>query len=241
MDQLIDEQANETPTRIAITIGNKMLTYQELQMQANQVTQRLLQKELKKQERVSIFMHRGIDAIVSMIGVLKAGGTYVPIDPEFSVHRIRFILQDSRSTYIIAHQYKNLLPIVSNQSILIFEKIRKNIVKTYTKGKYNTRDAAYIIYTSGSTGNPKGVLISHQSIIPFIHSLQKSYVFQEQQVHLQFASFIFDASAWEIYGSLLTGGRLHLSSGIERKSIDHFIQMIRKFNIACYLPCFFIH
>lgn len=83
---------------------NQSLTYQELQVRSNQVAQALLQKGLQRQERVSILMYRGIDAIVSMIGVLKAGGTYVPIDPDFPVERIHFMLQDSQSTYIITHQ-----------------------------------------------------------------------------------------------------------------------------------------
>ncbi|MED2910585.1 AMP-binding protein, partial [Bacillus thuringiensis] len=80
------------------------------------------------------------------------------------------------------------------------------------------------------------------SVLQFIHSLQGEYGFQKQQVHLQFASFIFDASVWEIYGSLLTGGRLHLLSDIERKSIDHFIAIIHEQKIQyCLLPTVFFH
>ncbi|AZJ24791.1 non-ribosomal peptide synthetase (plasmid) [Bacillus wiedmannii bv. thuringiensis] len=242
LDQLINERANETPSGIAITMGKQSLTYQELQVQSNQVAQALLQKGLKKQERVSILMHRSIDAIVSMIGVLKAGGTYVPIDPDFPVCRIHFILQDSGSTHIITNQKTNLPHIPFKTSIIMYETLSKQIVTEQLQGKHTTYDAAYIIYTSGSTGTPKGVLISHQSVLQFINSLQSGYGFQEQQVHLQFASFIFDASVWEIYGSLLTGGRLHLLSDIERKSIDHFIEVIHEQKIQyCLLPTVFFH
>ncbi|MEX0415557.1 amino acid adenylation domain-containing protein [Bacillus sp. C30] len=242
LDKLIDERANENPSGIAMTMGKQSLTYQELQMQSNRVAEALLQKGLQKQERVSILMHRSIDAIVSMIGVLKAGGTYVPIDPEFPIDRIHFILQDSGSTHIITNQKTNLPHISSNTSIIMYETLSKQIVTEQLQSKHATYDAAYIIYTSGSTGNPKGVLISHQSVLQFIHSLQGEYGFQEQQVHLQFASFIFDASVWEIYGSLLTGGRLHLLSDIERKSIDHFIEIIHEQKIHyCLLPTVFFH
>ncbi|HDR6246264.1 TPA: amino acid adenylation domain-containing protein [Bacillus cereus] len=242
LDQLIDERANENPSGIAITMGKQSLTYQELQVQSNQVAQALLQKGLKKQERVSILMHRNMDAIVAMIGVLKAGGTYVPIDPDFPIDRIHFILQDSESTHIITNQKTNLPHISFKTSMIMYETLSKQIVTEQLQGKHTTYDAAYIIYTSGSTGTPKGVLISHQSVLQFIHSLQKEYGFQEQQAHLQFASFVFDASVWEIYGSLLSGGRLHLLSDIERKSIDHFIAVIHEQKIQyCLLPTVFFH
>ncbi|MCQ6335105.1 MULTISPECIES: non-ribosomal peptide synthetase [Bacillus cereus group] len=242
LDQLIDEQANKTPSCIAMTMGKHILTYQELQVQSSQVAQALLQKELKKQERVSILMNRSIDAIVAMIGVLKAGGTYVPIDPDFPVDRIHFILQDSESTHVITDQKTNLPYNLSNTSIIMYETLSKQIVTEQLQSKHTPYDEAYIIYTSGSTGTPKGVLISHQSILQFIHSLQGEYNFLEQQVHLQFASFIFDASVWEIYGSLLTGGRLHLLSDIERKSIDHFIAVIHEQKVQyCLLPTVFFH
>lgn len=242
LDRLIDERANENPSGIAMTMGKQSLTYQELQIQSNRVAQALLQKGLQKQERVSILMHRSIDAIVSMIGVLKAGGTYVPIDPDFPIDRIHFILQDSGSTHIITNQKTNLLHISSNTSIIMYETLSKQIVTEQLQSKHTTYDGAYIIYTSGSTGNPKGVLISHQSVLQFIHALQGEYGFREQQVHLQFASFIFDASVWEIYGSLLTGGRLHVLSDIERKSIDHFIEIIHEQKVQyCLLPTVFFH
>ncbi|HDW3057338.1 TPA: amino acid adenylation domain-containing protein [Bacillus cereus] len=242
IDQLIDEYASENPTHVAMTMENQSLTYQELQVRSNQVAQALLQKGLQRQERVSILMYRGMDAIVSMIGVLKAGGTYVPIDPDFPVERIHFMLQDSESTHIITHQKTDLSHLVSNQSIIVYENTAKIRVTENTKSEHTTQDAAYIIYTSGSTGHPKGVLISHQSVIQLIHSLQKTYGFQEQQVHLQFASFIFDASVWEIYGSLLTGGRLHLVAEIERKSIDHFLAVIQEQHVQyCLIPTVFFH
>ncbi|PFT91988.1 non-ribosomal peptide synthetase, partial [Bacillus thuringiensis] len=244
LDQLIDEKANETPHCMAMTMTmeNQSLTYQELQVRSNQVAQALLQKGLKKQERVSILMHRSMDAIVSMIGVLKAGGTYVPIDPDFPVERIHFMLQDSKSTHIITHQKTDLSHLVSRQSIIVYENTAKIRVTENTKSEHTTQDAAYIIYTSGSTGHPKGVLISHQSVIQLIQSLQKTYGLQEQQVHLQFASFIFDASVWEIYGSLLTGGRLHLVAEIERKSIDHFLAVVQAQNVQyCLVPTVFFH
>ena len=155
LDQLIDEKANENPNGIAITMENQSLTYQELQVRSNQVAQALLQKGLQRQERVSILMYRGIDAIVSMIGVLKAGGTYVPIDPDFPVERIHFMLQDSQSTYIITHQKTDLSHLVWNQIIITFENASKIKVIENTKSEHTTQDLLILFIRLAQQGIQK--------------------------------------------------------------------------------------
>ena len=105
----------------------------------------------------------------------------MPIDPDFPVERIHFMLQDSQSTYIITHQKTDLSHLVWNQIIITFENASKIKVIENTKSEHTTQDAAYIIYTSGSTGHPKGVLISHQSAIQLIHSLQKLTIFKNNR------------------------------------------------------------
>ena len=105
----------------------------------------------------------------------------MPIDPDFPVERIHFMLQDSQSTYIITHQKTDLSHLVWNQIIITFENASKIKVIENTKSEHTTQDAAYIIYTSGSTGHPKGVLISHQSVIQLIHSLQKLTIFKNNR------------------------------------------------------------
>ncbi|TQR30873.1 amino acid adenylation domain-containing protein [Lysinibacillus sphaericus] len=242
LDQLIDEQADIHPDRIAITMGQQNITYQELRVLSNQVAQTLLRQGFQKQNRVSIIMNRSIEAVVSMIGVLKAGGTYVPVEPDFPVDRVRFILQDSESTHIITSHKFSLQHIQLDQKVILYEDMSKQSIIEQAKRTHATEDAAYIIYTSGSTGNPKGVLIPHKGVIHFIQSLKDTYHFQKNHVHLQFASLIFDASVWEIYSSLLTGGRLYILSEIERKSFNHFIEAIEKQQVNfCLLPTVFFH
>lgn len=240
LDQLIDEQANSYPDQIAIAMGQQNITYYELQNLSNQVAQTLLDEGFQKQNRVSIIMNRSIEAIVSMIGVLKAGGIYVPVDSDFPVDRIRFILEDSESTHIITSHEVGLWNFQSDQRVIIYEDIPVQCIADKVQRTHTIEDAAYIIYTSGSTGNPKGVLIPHKGVIHFIKSLKEMYHFQQQHVHIQFASLIFDASVWEIYGSLLTGGKLYILSETERKSTNDFIQMIQKQKVNfCLLPALF--
>ena len=105
----------------------------------------------------------------------------MPIDPDFPVERIDFMLQDSESTHVITHQKTDLSHLVWKQSIIVYENTAKRKVTENTKSEHTTQDAAYIIYTSGSTGHPKGVLISHQSVIQLIHSLQKLTIFKNNR------------------------------------------------------------
>ncbi|AMO33324.1 non-ribosomal peptide synthetase [Lysinibacillus sphaericus] len=242
LDQLIDEQADIYPDCIAITMGQQNITYQELRVLSNKVALTLLNQGFQKQNRVSIILNRSIEAVVSMIGVLKAGGTYVPVDPDFPEDRIRFMLQDSESTHIITSQKFSLHNFHQYQKVILYEDMSKQTFLEQVKRTHATEDGAYIIYTSGSTGSPKGVLIPHKGVIHLIKSIKDKYHFQKDQVHIQFASLIFDASVWEIYSSLLTGGRLHILSEIERKSCKHFIEAIEKQQVNfCLLPTVFFH
>ncbi|SDW66822.1 amino acid adenylation domain-containing protein/thioester reductase domain-containing protein [Marininema mesophilum] len=242
LDQLIDVQADTQPNGIAITMGQQSITYQELRTLSDRMAQTLLHQGLQKQNRVSIIMDRSIEAIVSMIGVLKAGGTYVPVDPDFPIDRVLFILQDSESTHIITSQKVSLQPFQVGKQVIIYEDMPTQFIAEKRKHTNSIDDAAYIIYTSGSTGNPKGVLIPHQGVIHFIQSLKGTYHLQQSHVHLQFASLNFDASVWEIYSCLLTGGRLYVLSEMERKSSSYFMEAIQKQQVNfCLLPTAFFH
>ncbi|MDZ3952380.1 amino acid adenylation domain-containing protein [Bacillus thuringiensis] len=242
LDQLIDEQADVHPERVAITMGEQSITYQELRMLSERVAHTLLEQGLEGGNRVSIIMDRSIEAVVSMVGVLKAGGTYVPVDPSFPIERIHLILKDSETTHILTNHKGDLQWSQFDGEVIVYEDIAIKglsikITRTHTSG-----DAAYIIYTSGSTGNPKGVIIPHQGVVHFIDSLKDTYHFQPNHVHLQFAALIFDASVWEIYSSLITGGRLHILSELERKSYSHFIKVIQEQQVNfCLLPTVFFH
>lgn len=237
LDQLIDDQASQFPDRIAITMGEEAITYKQLQDRTNQLAHYLLQHHLKKSERVAIVMDRHIDTIVAMIAILKAGGAYVPIDPDFPAERIQYMVTDSGATHLITRRKWAHKLQTDFGCCLLWEEIPTDLSVDSVESFHTAEDIAYMIYTSGSTGNPKGVLLSHTGVVNLIYSLKDKYKLTEKDVYLQFASFIFDASVWEIYSSLLCGGRLHLLSDLDRTSPENFIQTVKSVKANyCVLP-----
>ncbi|MEB9164088.1 condensation domain-containing protein, partial [Bacillus cereus] len=222
LDQLIDLQSLKSPNQIAISMGDKSITYYELQQRSNQIANYLRENDLKKGQRVSITMEREIDTIVWILGILKSGGVYVPIDPKFPEKRIEYILKDSESQMIITKkEYRGLVEPFAIHTIYLedfhYANSIENIASTHT-----IEDAAYIIYTSGSTGLPKGVVVPHKGVVNLAYSVINTFHLGKEDVFLQFATIIFDASIMEIFPILLCGGRMHLISEIEKRSAEEF-------------------
>ncbi|RAP24670.1 Malonyl CoA-acyl carrier protein transacylase [Brevibacillus laterosporus] len=237
LDQLLDEQAAQYPERLAITMGEEAITYKQLESRTNQVAHYLLQHNLSKNEPVALMMDRHIDTIVAMIGILKAGGAYVPIDPDFPAERIQYMVKDSGANHLITRKkWEDKLP-ADFGGCLFWEEFPQHLPLYSVESSHTAEDLAYVIYTSGSTGNPKGVLLSHTGVVNLVYSLKDKYRFTDKDVFLQFASFIFDASVWEIFSSLLCGGRLHLLSDLDRTSPENFVLTVKN-NKAnyCLLP-----
>ncbi|MED3685585.1 amino acid adenylation domain-containing protein [Bacillus thuringiensis] len=232
LDQLIDLQALESPNQIAISMGDKSITYYELQQRSNQIVNYLCEHDIKKGQSVSIIMVREIDTIVWILGILKSGGVYVPIDPKFPEKRIEYILKDSESQMIITKkEFRGLVERFAIHTIYLedfhYANSIENIASTHT-----IEDAAYIIYTSGSTGLPKGVVVPHKGVVNLSYSVINTFHLGKEDVFLQFATIIFDASIMEIFPILLCGGRMHLISDIEKRSAEEFINVSQKNGIT---------
>ncbi|PFL90852.1 non-ribosomal peptide synthetase [Bacillus cereus] len=232
LDQLIDLQALESPNQIAISMGDKSITYYELQQRSNQIANYLRENDIKKGQSVSIIMVREIDTIVWILGILKSGGVYVPIDPKFPEKRIEYILKDSESQMIITKkEFRGLVERFAIHTIYLedfhYANSIENIASTHT-----IEDAAYIIYTSGSTGLPKGVVVPHKGVVNLSYSVINTFHLGKEDVFLQFATIIFDASIMEIFPILLCGGRMHLISDIEKRSAEEFINVSQKNGIT---------
>ncbi|HDR6315510.1 TPA: amino acid adenylation domain-containing protein [Bacillus thuringiensis] len=235
LDQLIDRQALKSPNQIAISMGDKSITYYDLQQRSNQIANYLRENDIKKGQRVSITMVREIETIVCILGILKSGGVYVPIDPKFPEKRIEFILKDSESQMIITKkEFRGLIESFAIHTIFLEDFLYTNSIENIAS-THNIEDAAYIIYTSGSTGLPKGVVVPHRGVINLSYSLMNQFNLDKNDVFLQFATMIFDASIMEMFPILLCGGRMHVISEMEKRSAEDFINVINKNSITYVL------
>ncbi|WP_423242487.1 AMP-binding protein [Zhouia spongiae] len=197
----------KTPNRVAVVFEGKELTYCELNERANQLARYLHSNyKIESDTLIGIKMDRSLDIIISIIGVLKSGGAYVPIDPEYPQSRIDYIITDSRCELLLDRLAYDK-----------FEQSQEDYIKDNLGTFISSSDLAYVIYTSGSTGQPKGVMIEHRGILNTIVSQNKIFELKKHKRSLQFASYSFDASVSEIFISLTSGVVLYLVGDKERK------------------------
>ncbi|ELP56284.1 tubC protein [Microcystis aeruginosa TAIHU98] len=207
--QLFEAQVERTPEAIAVVFEEQSLTYSELNCLANQLAHYLQKLGVKPDELVGICLERSLDMIVGLLAILKVGGAYVPIDPDYPQERISFMLQDTQVKVILTcESLQTSLP--NHQSIVVcLDKDWQQINQASQENLNSTVSAdnlAYIIYTSGSTGTPKGVAVTHRSVNRLLFGVNYVHLDATQRF-LQMAPIAFDASTFEIWGALLHGGR----------------------------------
>ncbi|WP_312497091.1 non-ribosomal peptide synthetase, partial [Anaerosporobacter sp.] len=206
--ELFEEQVKRTPNAVALVSGNTVLTYDQVNLRANKLATMLIQKGVVVNNFVAIGVERTIDTIIGILGIVKAGAAYVPIDFNYPADRVQFMLEDCAPKFFIQVNEMNTI----NIDIPI---IRLQDIDLYPEEEYVNRnksnDLIYLIYTSGTTGNPKGVMISHKNVVRLIKNT--NYIeFSEKNRILQTGSLAFDASTFEIWGALLNGGMLDIVS-----------------------------
>lgn len=231
---LFEEQVIKSPGDIAVIHDHKEVTYEEINRRANQLARFLSEKGIKDEMMVPICIERSIEMIVGIMGVMKAGGAYVPIDPEYPKDRMKFMLDDTKATLILASkQTKERIP-KGIADIIELDGEWQIIVSQTDKGfqkKITPHQLAYVIYTSGSTGKPKGVMIEHGGVVNLALSQAAALGLYPGMKTMQFASFGFDASCYEIFNTFLSGGTLLLPNKEDLLSIGKFADFITKNNV----------
>src|SRR5436305_9221669 len=210
---LVAGQAAATPGAVALVAGHQSLTYRELNQRANRLAHYLQTLGVRPDVLVGLCIERSLDMVVGLLGILKAGGTYVPLDPTYPAERLSFMLEDARASVLVTRQgLTSRLPSQQAQVIcldadaaILAQQCASDPVSTVTAA-----DLAYVIYTSGSTGRPKGVQITHGSLLNLIFWHQRTFSVTPTDRATQVTSPAFDATGWELWPYLTAGASVYL-------------------------------
>jgi aspartate racemase len=208
--ELFEEQARLTPHAVAIVSGQEQVSYAELNVRANRLAHYLRSLGVGPEITVGLCLERSPEMVVALLGILKAGGAYVPLDPQYPRERLAFMLEDARVRVLITEQglveaeagYEGVVVCLEAEAEYIKAQDERN-PESLTTGD----NLAYVIYTSGSTGQPKGVSVVHRGVVRLVKETQYTS-FSSEEVFLLLAPVTFDASTFEVWGSLLNGARL---------------------------------
>ncbi len=209
LHQGFENQVQKNPEAVAIEYGEQRLTYAEVDQKANQVAHYLQKQGIGPEMLVGICVHRSPEMIIGLLGVMKAGAAYVPIDPAHPQERIAYMLQDTEAKVVLTQQeLVDLLPEMEIDVVCLDGDALATEPVEPVVSSVTSRNLAYVIYTSGSTGQPKGVMVEHRSAVNLAHALIRGYQVDETSRVLQLTSFSFDVSVGEIMISLLSGATL---------------------------------
>ncbi|HEX2091396.1 MAG TPA: amino acid adenylation domain-containing protein, partial [Longimicrobiaceae bacterium] len=244
---LFEAQAERTPDAPAFISGGKTLTYGELNRGADRLARRLRARGVGPESRVAICVERGPEMLVAVLGTLKAGAAYVPLDPGNPAERLAYALEDSGATVLLTQErLRDGLPEFAGQVLPLDEAGEDADAPTHPAreraGKPSPRNAAYVIYTSGSTGKPKGVVVEHRSLVNFAEAARAEYGIGAGDRVLQFASLSFDASAEEIFPALFGGAALVPRTEEMLRTIPAFLERCAEEGVTVLdLPTAFWH
>lgn len=215
---LFELRAASAPGATALVFAGQELSYEELNARANQLAHHLRSLGLRPETNVGVCMYRSIDSVVALLAILKAGGVYIPLDPQLPAERLSYILEETNVSILLTQQdlLFDLPPIVAAAEVICLDQDWYTIAQHRADNpeiSIAPAQIAYIIYTSGSTGRPKGVCVPHAAVASHLRAIQKTFELNEKDRMLQFASLSFDVSIEQILAPLSAGATVVLRSG----------------------------
>lgn len=243
---LFERQVTATPQKVAVRFGDKVLTYDELNVRSNKLAHRLRSRGVTSESIVALYTERSLEMVIGILGVLKSGAAYLPLEPFYPDDRLRYMLENSGCETVLVPDFIELRENFEDLDCLRFSANDREETESHNPAliaHQGKESLAYVIYTSGSTGRPKGVMITHDSLHNRIDWMQKNYQLTGQDTVLQKTPFSFDVSVWEFIWPLSYGGGLDVLPAEMHKDPDFLLDFIRKRKISIlhFVPSMFRH
>lgn len=237
LQDMFEKQAVLTPERIALMCDDIQVNYRKLNEEANRLARLLIEKGIGPEQFVALALPRSPEMVASMLGVLKTGAAYLPLDPEFPADRISYMLEDAKPSCIITTEEiaASLPDNLAVPELVLDQAVTQEIIKRYSPENPDVSVSldhpAYIIYTSGSTGRPKGVVVTQKSLSNFLLSMKEAFSLGEEDRVLAVTTVAFDISALELYLPLISGARIVIARKETIREPHALAQMIENFDI----------
>jgi amino acid adenylation domain-containing protein/thioester reductase-like protein len=232
IQELFEEVADKMADCTAAVFDGKSITYSELNGKANQLARLLRIRGLKQHSIAGIMVERSLEMLIGLLAVLKAGGAYLPIDPDFPEERIKYMLNDSRAKFFLTQSDFKDIAYPDMDMIYIDDEAIYCGDSSNPINSTAASNLACVLYTSGSTGKPKGVMVEHKNILSYIIGFIDEFNVTSEDVVLQQASFTFDVFMEEVFSALLTGGKVVIPKHQQILDIYSLHDFLRRYSIT---------
>ena len=225
---LVERQAARSPDDIAVIYEGEQLSFAELDRRANQLAHHLRAAGVRPGSFVGVFVERSLEMIVALLGVLKSGGAYVPMDPTFPPERLRYVLEDAGAPVVLTQRALTRNWSFGDAKVICLDDDWGAIAAQPATPPQDTADGdaiAYMIYTSGSTGKPKGVMVRHRSVVNFLRAMQERPGLGRGDVLAAVTTLSFDIAGLELFLPLCVGARLVI---ISRETAQYAVQLLAR-------------
>ena len=231
LPQLFEAQARHTPEAVAVVCGERSMSYRELDIASNRLAHELRRRGVEPASRVAVFLDRSPELIVALLGILKSGSAYIPLDPAYPAERLQHVFENSRPAAIVTQASSSgRLPqeampviVVDSESLLIAQQSAEPLPPAASPA-----DPAYVIYTSGSTGRPKGVVIDHRALVNLLCAMRRQPGLAKEDTVVSVTTISFDLAVPDLFLPLIVGARLILAREQEMADGAALLQLIRR-------------
>ncbi len=240
--RLFELHAGRLPAKIALVLAEEQLTYDELNRGANRLARFLRSRGVTRDTLVGLLLDRSLRVIIAILGVVKAGGAYLPMDLEYPEERVGYMMRDGGAGFLLLDG--SLAAILDMATTIDMDDPEiQRLAGTNLTSLNDPADLLYVIYTSGSTGKPKGAMITHRNVVRLLFNDRNLFDFGPNDVWTMFHSYCFDFSVWEMYGALLYGGKLILVPRPVARDPGGFLRILRREGVTVLnqIPSAFYH